>query len=107
MLDLIELEKGEHSISCNFKNCEDGFTWTFIGVYGLIMRRDGEYFWNELGAIYGLWNGSWCVAGDFNVILSPEECSRGGSLNAYMRRFLEVIEDLELKDLPLLGAPFT
>ena len=54
MLDLIELEKREHSISCNFKNCEDDFTWTFTGVYGPIMRRDREYFWNELGAIYGL-----------------------------------------------------
>ena len=29
VLELIELEKGEHSISCHFKNCEDGFMWTF------------------------------------------------------------------------------
>ena len=49
----------------------------------------------------------WCVAGDFNVILSPEECGRGGSLNSNMRRFSEVIEDLQLKDLPLVGGLFT
>ena len=66
-----------------------------------------ECFWGELGAIKGLWDGLWCVVGDFNVILSPKERSRGGSLNSDMRRFSEVIEDLELKDLPLLGGPLT
>ena len=94
VLDLIELEKGEHSISCHFKNCEDGFMWTFTGVYGSTLRRDRECLWNELGAIYGLWNGPWCVACDFNTILSPEERSRGGNLNSYMGRFSDVIEDL-------------
>ena len=107
VLDLIELEKGEHSISCHFKNCEDGFMWTFTGVYGPTMRRDRECLWNELGGIYGLWNGPWCVVGDFNVILSPEERSRGGSLNSDMRRFSDVIENLQLKDLPLIVSPFT
>ena len=107
VMDLIELEKGEHSISCHFKNCEDDFMWTFTGVYGLTMRRDRECLWNELGAIYGFWNGPWCVAGDFNAILSLEERSRGRSLNSYMRRFSDVIEDLQLKDSPLIGGPFT
>ena len=107
VLEMIELEKGECSISCHFKNCEDGFTWTFTGVYGPTKRRERENLWNELGAIHGLWNGPWCVAGDFNSILSPEERSRGGSLNSNMRRFSEVIEDLQLKDLPLVGGLFT
>ncbi|RVW64332.1 putative ribonuclease H protein [Vitis vinifera] len=107
VLEMIELEKGECSISCHFKNCEDGFTWTFTGVYGPTKRRDRESLWNELGAIYGLWNGPWCVAGDFNAILSPEERSRGGSFNSDMRRFADVIEELQLKDLPLFGGPFT
>ncbi|RVW79102.1 hypothetical protein CK203_048195 [Vitis vinifera] len=71
------------------------------------LRRDRESFSEELGAIKGLWNGPWCVVGDFNAILSLEERSRGGNLNSNMRRFLEVIEDLELKDLPMVGDPFT
>ena len=80
---------------------------TFTVVYGPTLRRDRESFSEELGAIKGLWNGPWCVVGDFNAILSPEERSRGGSLNSNMRRFLKVIEDLELKDLPMVGGPFT
>ena len=107
VLDLVDLQKGLFSISCIFKSYEDGFRWTFTGVYGPTLRRNRESFWEKLGALKGLWNGSWCVAGDFNVILSPEEHSRGGSLNSNMRRFSEVIEDLELKDLPMVGGPFT
>ena len=106
VLELVDLENEVFSISYHFKNCEDGFIWTFTRVYGPTLRKDSECFWDELGAIKGLWNGPWCVAGDFNVILSLEERIRGGSLNLDMRRFLEVIEDLELKDLSLLGGPF-
>ena len=76
-------------------------------VYGPTLRRERESFWEELGAIKGLWNGPWCVARDFNAILRPEECNRGGRLNSIMRRFAEVIEELELKDLPMVGGPFT
>ncbi|RVX10471.1 Transposon TX1 uncharacterized 149 kDa protein [Vitis vinifera] len=45
MLELVDLEKGVFSIFCHFKNCEDGFIWTFTGVYGLALRRDRECFW--------------------------------------------------------------
>ena len=60
-----------------------------------------------MGAIKGLWSGLWYVVGDFNSIICPEERNRGGSLNLDMERFFEVIKDLELEDMPLLGAPFT
>ena len=107
VLELVDIQKGLFSISCTFKSCEDGFIWMFTRVYGPTLRRNRESFWEKLGAIKGLWNGPWCVAGDFNVIISPEECSRGGNLNSNMRRFSKVIEDLELKDLPMVGGPFT
>ena len=56
VLELVELEAGMFSISCHFKNCEDGFRWTFIEVYGPTLRRDRECFLDELGAIKGLWS---------------------------------------------------
>ena len=57
VLELVDLENGVFSISCHFKNCEDGFIWTFIGVYGPTLKRDRECFWGELGGIKVLWNG--------------------------------------------------
>ncbi|RVX05984.1 hypothetical protein CK203_018664 [Vitis vinifera] len=106
VLEMIELGKGECSISCHFKNCEDALRGPSQG-FMVRLRGERENLWNELGAIHGLWNGPWCVAGDFNAILSPEERSRGWSFNSDMRRFVEVIEELQLKDLTLFGGPFT
>ena len=95
------------SILCRFKNCVDGVVWVFTGVYGPVCGRDREEFWEELGSIKGLWSDPWCVEGDFNLVRFPEERSKGGGLIASMRRFTEVLEDLELRDYPLMGGPFT
>ncbi|RVW17271.1 Transposon TX1 uncharacterized 149 kDa protein [Vitis vinifera] len=107
VVDVLEVEEGMFSVSCLFKNCIDGMRWVFTGVYGPVCRREREAFWEELGSIKGLWRDPWCVGGDFNMIRYPEERSRGGELSASMRRFNEVVEDLELKDYPLQGGFFT
>ena len=107
VLQLEEMEVGNYSVSCRFKNVEDGFCWAFSGVYGPSVKVEKEEFLSELGAIKGLWNEPWCVAGDFNMIRFPTERSQGGRLSPSMRRFTEVIEELELRDLPLQGGMFT
>ena len=106
VLELVGLEVGIFSISCRFKNCEDGFMWFFTGVYGPTMKRYREPFWEELGAIRGLWSDPWCISGDFNVIRFPNEQSRAGRLSGSMRRFSEVLDELALRDLPLQGGPY-
>ena len=106
VLELLGMEVGLFSISCRFKNCEDGFRWIFSGVYGPTMKRNRELLWEELGDIRGLWNDPWCIGGDFNMIRFPNERRRGGRLSPSMRRFSEVIDDLDLRDLPLQGGSF-
>ena len=103
LVELVDVEEGEFSISCRFKNCVDGLMWVFTGVYGPVCNRDKEEFWEELGSIKGLWNDPWCVGGDFNMVIYPGERSKGGGLSASMRRFSEVVEDLELRGFPLRG----
>ena len=44
---------------------------------------------------------------DFNMVGYPEERSREGGFSTLMRRFSKVVEDLELRDFPLQGGPFT
>ena len=92
VLQLLDVEVGIFLASCWFKNCEDDFCWIFTRVYGLTLKKEREEFWGELGAIIGLLGGPWCVAGDFNVVRFPVECSRGGRLTCSMRRFSEIIE---------------
>ena len=72
-LELLEAEIGHFSITCMFKNVEDGFLWAFTGVYGPVKRCKRELFWEELGSVKGLWEGPWCIGGDFNMVLSPND----------------------------------
>ena len=76
-------------------------------MYGSVENRFRETLWEELGSIKGLWDGPWCVGGDFNEILFPNERSRGGRLSNSMRRFFDILNDLDLRDLPLQGGPYT
>ncbi|KAL6318412.1 hypothetical protein AAG906_041175 [Vitis piasezkii] len=54
-----------------------------------------------------IWGEPWCVGGGFNIILSQRERSRQGRITLAMRRFAQVIDELELVDLPLQGGSFT
>ncbi|KAL6350285.1 hypothetical protein AAG906_004233 [Vitis piasezkii] len=78
----------------------DGFCWVFTRVYGPAVGRFREDFWEELGTIRGLWQDPWCIEGDFNVIRFLGEMNSISRLYSAMRRFLEVNEDLEFRDLP-------
>ena len=76
-LEVMEVETGHFSVTCIFKNTEDGFQWAFTGVYGPMERNKSELFWEELGSVKGLWEGPWCIGGDFNMVLSPNERNKG------------------------------
>ncbi|RVW29924.1 RHOMBOID-like protein 10, chloroplastic [Vitis vinifera] len=103
-LEILEMEMGQFTISCRFRNVEDGKTWIFTGVYGPFSKEDRDTFWGELGAIRGIWDDPWCVGGDFNITLNLGERSNQGRLTGAMRRFAQVMDELELLDIPLQGG---
>ena len=70
-------------------------------------RGQKKEFWEELGAIKGRWDEPWCVGRDFNSIRFPGERRYGHNLTAGMRRFSEVIEELNLNDLLFPSGQFT
>ena len=107
VLELLDLEVREFSISCRFRNCENDFVWVFARVYGPYSGEEIEGLWEELGAIRGLWNDLLCVRGDFNVVRFPIKRTSGSRLNVQMRRVFYVINELELTNLPLAGDSFT
>ena len=105
VLTLKGLEKGNFTISCRFKNLNDNFVWVFTGIYGPTENTIRELLWNELGAFREQWEDPWCLGGDFNTIRFPRERNREGRITRGMRRFSQVIDDLEVKDIRVRG-PF-
>ncbi|GFY90781.1 hypothetical protein Acr_07g0009780 [Actinidia rufa] len=57
--------QGFHTISCLFKNVEDGYIWAFARVYGPHNRRDRLRMWEELSGARGI--GSLGVMGQLHL----------------------------------------
>ena len=87
VFQLIEEEESRYTISCRFRTFDENFQWVFTGVYGPTDGGSRELFWEELGAIRGLWDDPWCIGGNFNMIRFPRERNREGSISGSMRRF--------------------
>ena len=102
-ISMVDSVVGSFSVSCLFRMAEDGYQWVFSGVYNPIEKTLRESFWEELGLIRGVWEEPWCVGGNFNEVLFPNERSRGGRISNNMRRFSDILNDLDLRDLPLQG----
>lgn len=81
-----------------------GYRWVFTGLYGPVNNRCRE---DELSAVAFRWDVPWCVGGDFNVVRFPHERWGCTSISRNMRRFSDLIGDLELIDPPLSGSFFT
>ena len=74
-LDILDWEEGQFTLSCRFRNVENGAIWVFTGVYGPFSKVERDALWEEFGAIRGLWEDPWCIGGDFNITLFPRERS--------------------------------
>ena len=107
VLEPVGMELGLYSISCRFKSCDDGFVEIFTRVYDPTLGSVIEDFWDELGAIRGLWSDLWCIGGNFNVVRLLGERFGAFKLSSTMRKFTKVSDDLQSRDLPLLGGSFT
>ena len=54
-IEILDWEEGQFSISCKFRNVENGVVRVFTGVYGPFTKEDKESLWDEFGAIRGIW----------------------------------------------------
>ena len=60
-LEVVDWKEGQYSLSCRFKNVEDGVVWVFTGVYDPFTKEEREGLWEELGAVRGIWDEPWCL----------------------------------------------
>jgi len=95
-----------HSISIQFSPASS-HDWWLTCVYGPQGDDNKILFMQELRDVRAACLGPWLILGDFNLIASSEDKNKGLTNRAMTGRFRCLINELELKDLPLLGRKFT
>lgn len=82
--------------------------WRLTGYYGYANRAHRRHSWDLLRQLAGLSQLPWCILGDFNDLLSPDDkwgrCDHPPYL---MTGFRNVILDAHLIDIDMVGYPFT
>jgi hypothetical protein len=64
-------------------------------------------FLEELRGVRDTCGGPWLVAGDFNQIYSSEDKNNNNINRALLGRFRRFVNEVELKDIPLVGRKYT
>jgi len=91
-----------HSVSVKFRTDGEN-VWWFSGIYGPHLDAEKPAFLEELREVRSHCSGPWMLAGDFNMIYSAEDKNNDNVNRALMGRFHRFVNDMELKEIPLLG----
>jgi exonuclease III len=84
-----------------------GTPWWLTVVYGPLLNEDRILFLQELRDFRTACSGPWAIGGDFNLIYKDEDNNNGNLNRTLMRCFKRLIDDLALKDIPLVGCKYT
>jgi exonuclease III len=95
-----------HSVSVQFCKA-GGQAWWLTCVYGPQGEGEKIQFLQELRDIRNACDGTWMVAGDFNLIYCSVDKNNSNINRVMMGRFRQTINDLALKEIPLHGRKYT
>jgi exonuclease III len=107
VVEKIDAEIGQFSVSCYWHGLVDDFDWVCSGVYGPQSEENRQFCWEELSSVRQRWAAPWCVVGDFNAIRMPSERLGCNRFNSSMHSFSDWIDTQNLIDLPLVGGCYT
>lgn len=101
---LLQVSKGDRFLFTLFSvnqssNCVVG------NIYGPHLESSRISFFTDLGLVFGQWNCSMVLGGDFNATLNAED--RSGRLGGTEASFSNFVQDWNLIDLPLQNSDFT
>lgn len=95
-------------MTCSAKKLSTGESFFVSFVYGLNTQQERRLLWNELlscQTIIG--DAPWCLMGDFNVCLGPDETNNCTSWSSSMLEFRDFIVTSSLLDLSCSGPALT
>jgi hypothetical protein len=81
--------------------------WALMGVFGPQSESNKVAFLDEIKSLKQNIQTKWLLSGDFNLIYKAEDKSISRLNRRLMGKFKAVLDDLELKELPLHRKKFT
>lgn len=111
--DVTHLSASTQQITCSVSSRASGRKFCLTVVYGLYTYIDRRPLWNELLALQDhiasrYSNPPWCIIGDFNAFLDPDEALGGNrDSNLSMVEFKQCIIQMGVTDLRATGKKFT
>jgi hypothetical protein len=99
-----DMDQGEFFVSMDLTHRRSNLRWEIIIVYGPADHRRSPTFLAELKAKVECCTTPVVVAGDFNLILSPNDKSSSLVDIPRMRMFNECVADLTLREIARVGA---
>lgn len=98
---------GSYSLSVLITDLSCNLSWMLTGVYGPQLDDDKLAFLSEMRNRKPLCTPEWLIMGDFNLISHASDKSNQNLNLRMIRSFRAAIDDLQLKDFPLIGRRFT
>ena len=99
----IDYVVGCFSVSIVLKGVVDGSVWICTSAYGPTAAGLRDALWTKLDSVKVRWSSTWCVFGDFNIIISPAKRLSCTFFSTAMLKLLNFIERNFLVDLLLIG----
>jgi exonuclease III len=97
-----------HSFSTSVQfSSPSGVHWWLTCVYGPQGNDAKIAFMQEIRDIRAQCAGPWLIGGDFNLIYKDKDKNNSNLNRAMMGRFCWLINDLSIKEVPLVGRRFT
>jgi exonuclease III len=97
-----------NSFSVTIELCfPGGEPWALSTVYGPTQDNLKVQFLKEIRATRLAFQGTWAIARDFNLILDAADKNNAMLNRRMMGRFRRLLNDLELKEQPLVGRRYT
>src|SRR3954469_17176951 len=105
--EVADMDQGEFFVSMALTHRHSNLRWEVIIVYGPADHRRSPDFLAELKAKVERCTTPVVVAGDFNLIRSPDDKSSSHVDIPRMRLFNDCVADLALREITRVGARFT
>lgn len=106
--DIISFLRGQFFLGVEMVQKNVGFRWELIIVYGPADHSRSLHFLQEMHSRVGQAINPLVIGGDFNLLRYPHDKNSGTNLNhQLMHAFNEWVADLELLELPWVGARYT